>query len=108
MSKLFSNAKFFNFCIFSTLVSFSLTIFLPTSLYAQVFEAGILNQALLAHKIKNNIEKLKKMENSSKTDKMISLMLEIKQDLENYSGLKISLNDHFNGIRFLGPYSKNA
>jgi len=89
MGNFFHFTKPNRLCLCSALVAFSVTSF-STPCYSQI-NFGI-NDVAFAFRIEQLLEKVKKAANKNEGNKLMDLMLEVKREVEIYSGISIDLS----------------
>lgn len=104
MAHLFCTPQFNKFFLYITLTSFSMTFgILPAYASPQSLEFGLFgnkfSEAALLVRLNKTIERLMKLEKSGKINEMIDLMLEVKGEVENYTGISISLDRQISTVQ---------
>lgn len=91
MGNIFHFVKFNRLFLCGTLITFSL-VSLPNPCYSQTPRVVTINDLAFAHRIEKLLEKVKRAAEKNDGNKLIDLMLDVKREVETYSGMKIDLD----------------
>lgn len=96
MLNFFRYNRFNSFVLLSTLLTFSTATALPIDQYN--YQALGLNDVALVIKINKFIDKAKKYMDRQDQDKIIDLVLDLRDDVQAYTGNKIDISKHLDHI----------
>jgi hypothetical protein len=95
MGNIFHFTKFNRVFLCGTLIAFSL-VNIPTPCYSQN-NVGV-NDVAFAYRIEKLLEKVKRSADKNDSNKLIDLMLDVKREVEVYSGTSIDLDKQLDAV----------
>lgn len=94
MANIFLPSKLTNLCLYIVLITFSMAVIVPVPVYAQ----NNINNVVFGLRIEKLVEKMWKYQRKMDGDKIIETMLEIKHEIEIYTGKAIDLDKEFDKV----------
>lgn len=95
MANIFNSHKFNNFLLCSVLVTFSVAILTPSPCSAVSVNP---NDVAFGVRLQKLVDKVLKYKDKGESNKLLDTMIDMKQEVENYTGVSIDLNKQIDDV----------